>query len=212
MDSSFRYSSPSPDSLNLGVLAAEAVREIAACFEAFVSRADGVGTLRMEPTAELETPPLKVYTFMPVTGQIMCRSLIPGANQTPGDGKKNKKTKNSANKESTSNAKKSVGKDASKAVAKNLKAALEAAGDEMDDEEAEEETEDDDDEDDDAAEDSELTTLDKLAAAGKKSKGQKRATWARAVKKAKGSIETASGGKVAKIAGKKIGKANEDAK
>ena len=206
----FRYSSPSPDSLNLGVLAAEAVREIAACFHAFVSRADGPGVLKLEPTAELETAPLSVYTFIPLTGKILRRAMIPHTDQTPAGGRK-KKAKNSPIKESTSDAKNSAAKDAGKkkAVAKNLKDALDAAANDEDDEEPEEETEDDNDEDDDDAESRELSTLDKMAAAGKKSKPGKQAK--SAAKKVKGSIQKAGGSKLPKIGSKIVGKASGDA-
>jgi hypothetical protein len=38
-----------------------------------LTRSEGVGALRLDPSEDVDFPPVKTYTFVPVTGQILCR-------------------------------------------------------------------------------------------------------------------------------------------
>lgn len=68
-----RYVSPSDDDPNSGVLAAVAIRALARCYSNHMNKTDGLGMLRIPPPADLDLPPMKVYTYVPVTQTIIMR-------------------------------------------------------------------------------------------------------------------------------------------
>lgn len=70
-----RYVSPNEDVSNYGVLAALAVRQLSSCMHNFICRVDAAGALRLEPPVEVRLPSMKVYTYIPVTQSIICRSV-----------------------------------------------------------------------------------------------------------------------------------------
>ena len=70
-----RYYSPNIESPLSGVLAAEAVRNVAVLFHNYLNKAEGHGVLRLEPREFVSMPPLKYYTFVNATGQILVREI-----------------------------------------------------------------------------------------------------------------------------------------
>lgn len=70
-----RYVSPDQDSPNLGVLAAEGIRGIADMFKNYMGRHEGHGVIRLEVPETITSSPLKVYTYIPLTGQILVRHI-----------------------------------------------------------------------------------------------------------------------------------------
>jgi hypothetical protein len=67
--------SPEEDHPNKGVLAAEGIRGIAVMYQNYMNKSDGHGVIRLEPPETVSSPALKVYTYIQVTGQIICRHI-----------------------------------------------------------------------------------------------------------------------------------------
>lgn len=161
----------------MGILAADGVRQLAGYYKNFLNRAEGA--LRMEPPEDVVSPSLQVYTFVQVTGRIMCRTIADEeTNATPkkkSAGQAGLQTPGSSKTKGSSPAA-AKGKAAPKAAPKDMKVAPEAEADDGQEEDEElEDTDDDDDANDDEQPDdavAELSMLDKIVGAAS-AKGKK---------------------------------------
>ena len=79
-----------------------AIRALAQCYQNHINKADGLGMLRLVPPADLELPPLKIYTYIPVTQSIIVRQIADDsdlasshASKAKGKDKGNEKSKDS---------------------------------------------------------------------------------------------------------------------
>ena len=68
----FKYEAP-VDTPNAGILAAAAVRMLSPCVENHVLQ-QSAGE-KLVPPHEIVLPPLQVYTFIPITGRVLARTV-----------------------------------------------------------------------------------------------------------------------------------------
>jgi hypothetical protein len=68
------YQSPDPDMPEKGFLAVHAVTMIAQYIRNFVMEV--ANEVMIPPPFEIEVPPLQTYTFVPVTGQVIARTIL----------------------------------------------------------------------------------------------------------------------------------------
>lgn len=159
---------------NGGILAAEAVRHLAEMYQNHLSHVEGQGMVKLEPPQEVDLPPLRTYTFVQVTGQIITKLVSDTrADETPSKPKKGKiaVTPSPASKGVTPPPKKTATSDSKKKSDPPVPAPDDA--EEIDEDEDEDQDEDDEDEDDEEGAEGgvdELNLLDKLGAAVKKNK------------------------------------------
>ena len=170
----------------MGILAADGVRQLAGYYKNYLNRAEGA--LRLEPPEDVVSPSLQVYTFVQVTGRIMCRTIADQETDatpkkkssahaglhTPGSSK----TKGSAATPGTTpspSAVRGAAKAAPKAAPKDMKLVPEADADDGNEDEEVADTDDDDENDDEEPDDAvaELSMLDKIVGAAKGKKDGK---------------------------------------
>lgn len=139
----------------------------------YVSHTEGIGALKLQPPGDLSVPPLRTYTYIPVTGQIISR--VPAGDDS---GMPSAKQTNVATGSSLSTTPLKITADSTATTTpppKGVKRKLQLDKEMADDEEEEQGADDDDDDvEDDAA--AELEMLDQLEKASSSSKKKKKRT------------------------------------
>ena len=69
------YTSPNPEVPEQGILAVRAVKTLATYIRNHVL--EHAGTITLAPPRQIEIPPLRTYTFIPVTGRVIARTIMP---------------------------------------------------------------------------------------------------------------------------------------
>ena len=140
----------------------------------YVSHTEGIGALKLQPPGDLSVPPLRTYTYIPVTGQIISRVPSGDDSEMPSAKKKNVATGSSL---FTTPLKITADSTATTTPPpKGVKRKLQLDKEMADDEEEEQGADDDDDDEveDDAA--AELEMLDQLEKASSSSKKKNKRT------------------------------------
>ena len=69
------YTSPNPEVPEQGMLAVRAVKTLATYIRNHAL--EHAGTITLAPSRPLTIPPLRTYTFIPVTGRVIARTIMP---------------------------------------------------------------------------------------------------------------------------------------